>query len=164
MNNPFTTVRAMLTLSNSVCGLWPKHKQMPYRTCVLPIATYGSRLWLYEGAAIKGPFGSLCKMWRHVCLWITGTFKTSPFGAAETLAGMPPIHLHGKKLVEQSHVHTCMLQATHTFCHLVNGHHKFSVKTFKGQICGDLKSSITEAPIGESPMVEYHMFCVTCLR
>jgi hypothetical protein len=59
---------------------------MLYRACVLPIATYGSRLWLYEGAAMKGPLDSLRKMQRRACLWITGAFKTSPMGAAETLA------------------------------------------------------------------------------
>jgi hypothetical protein len=105
---------------------------------------YGSRLWLY-GAAMKGPLDSLQKMQRHACLWITGTFKTSPMGAAETLMGVPPIHLHVKKLVEQSHICTCALQASHTFCRLVDGDHKFSVKTLKGQIQGDLKSPITEA-------------------
>jgi hypothetical protein len=66
-----------------------------------------------------------------------------PSGPA--LAGVPLIHLHVKKLVEWSHVHTCLLQATHAFCHLVNRNHKFSVETLKGQICGDLKSPITEA-------------------
>jgi hypothetical protein len=118
---------------------------MLYCACVLPIATYGSRLWLYEGAAMKGPLDSLQKMQRRTCLWITGTFKTSPMGAAETLTGVPPIHLHVKKLVEWSHVRTCMLQASHAFCRLVDGDHKFSVQTLKGQIQGDLKSPITEA-------------------
>jgi hypothetical protein len=61
------------------------------------------------------------------------------------LTGVPPIHLHVKKLVEQSHVCTHMLQVTHPFCCLVDGDHKFSVKTLKGQICGDLKSPVTEA-------------------
>jgi hypothetical protein len=106
---------------------------------------YGSRLWLYEGAAMKGPLDSLCKMQRHACLWITGAFKTSPVGAAETLAGMPKIHLHVKNLVEQSHICNHMLQATHTFHQLINGDHKFSIKTLKGQICGDLKYPVTEA-------------------
>jgi hypothetical protein len=94
---------------------------------------------------MKGPLDSLCKMQRHACLWITGAFKTIPMGAAETLAGMPLIHLHVKKLVEQSHICTCALQASHTFRRLVDGDHKFSVETLKGQICGDLKSPITEA-------------------
>jgi hypothetical protein len=106
---------------------------------------YGSRLWLYEGAAIKEPLNSLCKMQRCACLWITGAFKTSPIGAAETLAGVPPIHLHVKKLVEQSHVRTCALQASHAFHRLVDRKHKFSVKTLKDHICGDLKSPVTKA-------------------
>jgi hypothetical protein len=118
---------------------------MLYHACVLPIAMYGSRLWLYEGAAMKGPLDLLRKMQRCTCLWITGAFKTSPMGAAETLAGMPPIYLHVKKLVEQSHVRTRMLQASHAFCRLVDGDHKFSVETLKGRIRGDLKSPITEA-------------------
>jgi hypothetical protein len=145
INKALTSVRAMLALGNSVHGLWPKHKQMLYCTCVLPIAMYGSRLWLYEGAAMKGSLNLLHKMQRHVCLWTTGAFKTSPVGAAKTLAGMPPIHLHVKKLVEWSHVCTCMLHATHAFCCLVDRIHKFSVKTLKGQIWGDLKSPVTEA-------------------
>jgi hypothetical protein len=132
INKALTVVRAMLALGNSVCGLRPKHKQMLYHTCVLPIATYGSRLWLYEGAAMKGPLHTLQKMQRHACLWITSAFKTSPMGAAETLAGVPPIHLHVKKLVEQSHIGTHALQASHTFRRLVDRDHKFSVETLKG--------------------------------
>jgi hypothetical protein len=106
---------------------------------------YGSRLLLYEGASMKEPLNSLCKMQRCACLWITGAFKTNPIGAVKTLVGMPLIHLHVKKLVEQSHICTQVLQATHTFCCLVDGDHKFSIKALKGQIRGDLKSPITEA-------------------
>jgi hypothetical protein len=109
---------------------------MLYRACVLPIATYGSRLWLYEGAAMKGPLDSLQKMQRCACLWITGAFKTSPMGAAETLAGMPPIHLHVKKLVERSHIRTHALQASHAFRRLVDGDHKLSIETLKGKSRG----------------------------
>jgi hypothetical protein len=94
---------------------------------------------------MKRPLDLLRKMQRRACLWITGAFKTSPMGAAETLAGVPPIHLHVKKLVERSHVCTHALQASHTFHRLVDGHHKFSIETLKGQIRGDLKSPITEA-------------------
>jgi hypothetical protein len=144
-NKALTTVRAMLALGNSVCGLWPKHKWMLYRACVLPITTYGSRLWLHEGVAMKGPLDSLQKMQRRACLWITSAFKTSPMGVAETLVGVPPIHLHVKKLVEWSHVHSRTLQASHAFHRLVDRDHKFSVETLKGQIRGDLKSPITEA-------------------
>jgi hypothetical protein len=94
---------------------------------------------------MKGPLDSLWKMQRRACLWITGAFKTSPMGAAETLVGVPPVHLHVKKLVERSHIHTHTLQASHAFRRLVDRDHKFSVETLKGQIRGDLKSPMTEA-------------------
>jgi hypothetical protein len=94
---------------------------------------------------MKGPLDLLCEMQRCACLWITSAFKTSPVGAAGTLTGVPPIHLHVKKLVEQSHICTQALQATHAFCCLINRNHKFSVETLKGQIRGDLKSPVTEA-------------------
>jgi hypothetical protein len=83
---------------------------------------------------MKGPLDSLRKMQRRACLWITGAFKTSPMGAAETFAGMPPIHLHVKKLVERSHVRTHVLQASHAFHRLFDRDHKFSVEILKGRI------------------------------
>jgi hypothetical protein len=69
---------------------------------------------------MKGPLDSLQKMQRHACLWITGAFKTSPMGAAETLVGVPLIHLHVKKLVEWSHICTRVLQTSHTFRRLID--------------------------------------------
>jgi hypothetical protein len=144
-NKALTSVRAMLALGNSVCGLHPKHKRLLYRSCVLPIATYGSRLWMYKGARMAGPLDSLHVMQRHTCLWITGSLKTSPRGVAETLAGIPPIHLHVQKLVERSHVRTRSLQATHAFRCLVDGDHKYSVESLQHRIKGNLVSPITEA-------------------
>jgi hypothetical protein len=144
-NKALTSVRAMLSLGNSVHGLRPKHKRLLYRSCVLPIATYGCRLWMYEGACMAGPLDSLRVMQRCACLWITGSFKTSPRGAAETLAGIPPIHLHVQKLVERSHVRTRSLQATHAFRRLIDGDHKYSVESLQHRIKGNLVSPITEA-------------------
>jgi hypothetical protein len=94
---------------------------------------------------MAGPLDSLRVMQRRACLWITGSFKTSPRGAAETLAGILLIHLHVQKLVERSHVHTRSLQATHAFRRLVDGDHKYSVKSLQHQIKGNLVSPITEA-------------------
>jgi hypothetical protein len=83
----------MLALGNSVHGIQTKHKQMLYHACVLPIAMYGSRLWLYKGAAMKGPLDSLHKMQRRACLWITSAFQTSLIGAAETIMGLSQTRL-----------------------------------------------------------------------
>ncbi|KAF5380151.1 hypothetical protein D9615_006148 [Tricholomella constricta] len=45
-------------------------------------------------------------------LWILGAFRTSPGGGVETLAGLPPVHLHIKKLVDRSFAQTRTLLNT----------------------------------------------------
>ena len=49
-----TSVKAMKMLGNSSRRLLPAQKQTLYRTCVLPIATYGYQLWYFKGAKCKG--------------------------------------------------------------------------------------------------------------
>ncbi|RXW12783.1 hypothetical protein EST38_g13070 [Candolleomyces aberdarensis] len=93
-----TAVMAMRMLGNSTRGLSLRNKRIPYRACVVPIATYGHRLWYYEGAKVKGALKSLNSMQRKAALWITGAFRTSPTGGVGSLAGLPPISLHIQKL------------------------------------------------------------------
>jgi hypothetical protein len=72
-------VRAMGMLGNSFCGLSPRQKHILYRSCVMPIATYGFKLWYYSGAHHKGQVAKLAKMQHHTALWITSAFRTSYF-------------------------------------------------------------------------------------
>jgi hypothetical protein len=102
-----------------------------------PLLRMGADYGFTKELPFRGPSTHSITM---TCLWITSAFKTSPIGAAETLAGMPLIHLHVKKLVERSHVCICMLQASHAFHRLVDRDHKLTIKALKGQIHGDLKS------------------------
>ena len=90
----FSAAMAMASLGNSNHGLRPKHKRLLYRSCILPIATYGIRLWFFKGAKYKGTLKELTRMQRRAAIWILGAFKTSPAGAVETLTGLTPIHLH----------------------------------------------------------------------
>ena len=109
-----TMVKAMVFLGNSVHGLSPKNKWLLYCTCILLIATYSVKLWYYEGSWFKGAMKELETMQAHTCHWITGAFCTFPSGAVETLADIPPIHLHICKLVERSHVCLCTLARSHS--------------------------------------------------
>ncbi|CAA7270795.1 unnamed protein product [Cyclocybe aegerita] len=86
----FTTVQAMRMLGNSTRGLSPKQRRLLYRSCVVPIATYGYRLWYFDGALIPGAMNQLKRMQRKAALWITGAFRTSPSGGLEALAGLIP--------------------------------------------------------------------------
>ena len=55
----FSAVMAMASLDNSNHGLCPKHKRLLYQSCILPITTYGIRLWFFKGAKYKGTLKEL---------------------------------------------------------------------------------------------------------
>jgi len=46
-------VKAMGILGNSFRSLLPLQKHLLYHSCVVPIATYGFRLWFFAGAPTK---------------------------------------------------------------------------------------------------------------
>ena len=88
-------------LGNSTRGLLPLQKQLLYHFCVVPIVTYGFCLWFFARAPTKAQISLLATMQRKTTLWILDTFRTSPTGGIEALAGLIPIQLHLKKLVKQ---------------------------------------------------------------
>jgi hypothetical protein len=108
-----TTVQAMGMLGNSNRGLLLMQKHLLYRTCVLPVATYGYRLWYHDKAKVKGLMSSLSRMQRRAALWIIGAFRTSPMGGCEAIAGLIPIHLHIRRLVDRSSFRANTLAASH---------------------------------------------------
>ncbi|CAA7268138.1 unnamed protein product [Cyclocybe aegerita] len=83
---------AMRMLGNSTRGLSPKQQHLLYRSCMVPIATYGYCLWCFDG---------------------TCAFRTSPTGGLEALAGLIPVHLMLKKLVTHAVYHIATLSGTH---------------------------------------------------
>jgi hypothetical protein len=85
-----TMVQAMGMLGNSNRGLLPMQKHLLYRMCVLPVATYGYRLWYHDRAKVKGLMSSLSKMQWQAAFWIIGMFRTSPTGGCEAIAGLIP--------------------------------------------------------------------------
>ena len=78
-----TTIQAMRMLGNSARGLLPDQKRTLYRSCVVPVALYGFRMWYYNGARNKGVIKMLTSMQRKAALWITGAFRTSPTGGVK---------------------------------------------------------------------------------
>jgi hypothetical protein len=106
-------VQAMGMLGNSNRGLLPMQKCLLYRTCILPVATYGYRLWYQDKAKVKGLMSSLSKIQQQAALWIIGAFRTSPTGRCETIAGLIPIHLHICRLADQSSYRANTLLASH---------------------------------------------------
>jgi hypothetical protein len=133
-----TTVMTMRMLGNSMRGLSPRNKRTLYRACVLPIATYGHRLWYFEGAKVKGVLESLTSMQQKAVCWITGVFCTSPTGGVERLAGLPPISIHLKKLSQ------CAILRTATLC-------------LKSK-CSQLESNSQGTDLGDSRAIQGHVY------
>ena len=101
-NRAFSTIRALRMLGSSIHGLGTLQKQHAYQACALPVLTYGLPLWFAEdGAGIKSRLAKVNKVHSHACKWITGCFHTTPIGAREVIAGLPPLvtllnaQLHG---------------------------------------------------------------------
>jgi hypothetical protein len=108
-----STVCAIGMLGNLFHRLSPRQKCILYRSCVMPIATYGFKLWYYSGACRKGQVAKLAKMQHHAALLITGAFSISPVGGVGALAGLIPINLHLQKLVAWSSYWIVTLSPTH---------------------------------------------------
>src|SRR4029077_14672551 len=80
-----------------------------------------------------------------VARWITGAFCTSPSGAVETLAGLPPIHFHIQQLVERSHTRFRTLARSHATRLLVEGDHPSSMARLSYTEQTKVRSPISEA-------------------
>ncbi|KAF5319438.1 hypothetical protein D9619_008864 [Psilocybe cf. subviscida] len=99
------------------------HKRLLYRSCVIPIATYGFRLWYFGSTKNKGAIKTLNSMQRQAALWITGAFRTSPSGGIEALAGLMPLHKILAKLASGSITRVVSLSDTHPVRSLMSGQH-----------------------------------------
>ena len=101
-NRAFSTIRALRMLGSSIRGLGTLQKRHAYQACALPVLAYGLPLWFAtDGVGIKSRLSKVNKVHSHACAWITGCFRTTPIGAREVIAGLPPLvtllnaQLHG---------------------------------------------------------------------
>ncbi|CAA7267766.1 unnamed protein product [Cyclocybe aegerita] len=147
----FTTMQAMRMLGNSTRGLSLKQRRLLYRSCVVPIATYGYQLWYFNGARNKGAMNQLKWMQRKAALWITGAFRTSPTGGLEALAGLIPVHLMLKKLATCAVYCVATLSDTHPLCSMMGERllkrakpHARSAALMTPAMRGKVKSTIME--------------------
>ncbi|KAF8680852.1 hypothetical protein AX14_004444 [Amanita brunnescens Koide BX004] len=94
LNRAFSTIRALRMLGSSICGLGTLQKRHSYQACVIPVLTYGLPLWFaHDGAGVKKYIQRINKVHSHACKWIVGCFRTTPIGAREVIAGLPPLIL-----------------------------------------------------------------------
>ncbi|KDR64812.1 hypothetical protein GALMADRAFT_149278 [Galerina marginata CBS 339.88] len=118
----FSSVQAMRMLGSSTKGLEPHSKRLLYRSCVVPIATYGYHLWYFDRARCKGSVKLLSQMQRKAALWITGAFSTSPGPGVEALAGLLPIHLLLERMATHGILRAGTFSETHPVRSFLTGH------------------------------------------
>lgn len=116
-------VKAMKILGNSLCSLNLSQKCTLYRACVVPIATYRFRLWYFDGAQCKAALKSFTSMQWRAAIWITGIFRTSPMGGAESLVGLIPIQLYLQKLARRADYYITTLVPNHPLRALLSHRH-----------------------------------------
>ena len=116
-NRAFSTIRALRMLGSSIRGLGTLQKQHAYQACALPVLTYGLPLWYAEdGAGIKTRLSKVNKVHSHACKWITGCFRTTPIGAREVIAGLPPLVTLLNAQLHGFHVRIATLPSNHILC------------------------------------------------
>ncbi|KJA13753.1 hypothetical protein HYPSUDRAFT_209280 [Hypholoma sublateritium FD-334 SS-4] len=149
----------------------PKERRLLYRSCVVPIATYGFRLWFYNKAPIKGVMKLLTSMQHKAAIWITGAFKTSPTGGYRKGALEHPVALNRLSVRERpklrgaiADTHSEILALTKTFapCAPVARPGQRLLDLFPARTVFHLRSEYLEPEPGTLPDTEdvaaYHVW------
>ena len=101
-------------LGLSIRGLGTLQKRHSYQACVIPVLTYGLPLWFaHDGVGVKKFLLRINKVHSHACKWIVGCFRTTPIGAREVMAGLPPLVLLLNSLLHGFRARIVMLLASH---------------------------------------------------
>jgi hypothetical protein len=100
-------------LGNSVRGLNPMQKHLLYQSCVVPVMTYGLRLWYFRGAHVQGSIKAVTQIQSAAARWITGCFRTTPIGGLLALAGLLPMNILLKHLAEKGALRASLLAPSH---------------------------------------------------
>ncbi|KAF8686575.1 hypothetical protein AX14_003852 [Amanita brunnescens Koide BX004] len=91
-NRAFSTIRAFKMLGSSIRGLDTLQCRNAYQACVLSVLTYGLPLWYApNGKGVSRHIRLIAKVHSYATQWITGAFRTTPNGAKEMIAGLPPL-------------------------------------------------------------------------
>ncbi|KAF8639255.1 hypothetical protein AX14_010109 [Amanita brunnescens Koide BX004] len=101
-NKAFSTIRACSMLGSSVRGIGPRQRAHAYQACVLSVLMYGLPLWYATwGTGVIRLVKCMERVHSYALGWIIGSFRTSPIGSRELIAGIPPLkvilnmRLHG---------------------------------------------------------------------
>ena len=95
-------VSGLSCLGNSVRGMTPANLRLLYKTCVIPVITYGCQLWYRKDSPRKRLMDKLRKVQNTALRWILGAFRTTPNESLTLLSFCPPIHVTVRKLCDSN--------------------------------------------------------------
>ncbi|KAF8223285.1 hypothetical protein L208DRAFT_1518332, partial [Tricholoma matsutake] len=85
--------------------------------------TYGLRLWHFKGARVKGVIKTLAQVQSIAACWILGAFRTTPIGGLESIAGLLPLQLLLRRLVDRGVFRTPLLAPSHPLRAILGPNH-----------------------------------------
>ena len=93
-------ISGLTCLGNTITGLNQNNLRLLYKTCVIPVITYGSQLWFNPYHPKKLLINKLQVVQNLGLRRVTGTFRTTNTEALTILAYQPPIQITVHKLFE----------------------------------------------------------------
>ena len=93
-------ISGLTCLGNTITGLNQNNLRLLYKTCVIPVITYGSQLWFNPYHLKKLLINKLQVIQNLGLRRVTGTFRTTNTEALTILAYQPPIQITVHKLFE----------------------------------------------------------------
>ena len=131
-NKAIGAMRAMTMLGNSCGGMSPSMKALVYKSCCLPILTYGLPLWYrIDGKGVLRKTILMKKCQSMAVRWITGGFRTTPIGAMEILSGIPPLIVNMNMLLKRSGIRYRTLHEEHLVKRTIETPFFYTAKKFK---------------------------------
>ena len=89
-------------LGNTIHGISPANLRLLFKTCVIPVMTYGCPLWFRSDSPRKGHMKKLQVVQNKVLRHIAGAFCTTPSPILHLLTFCPPIEVLVRKLVQSA--------------------------------------------------------------
>ena len=93
-------ISGLTCLGNTISGLNQNNLRLLYKTCIIPVITYGSQLWFNPYHPKKLLINKLQVVQNLGLRRVTGTFRTTNTEALTILAYQPPIQITVHKLFE----------------------------------------------------------------
>ena len=89
-------------LGNTITGMTPNHLHLLFKTCVVPVMTYGCQLWFRPSAPRVTLMKRLQVVQNKGLRRVAGAFRTTPADSLPLLTFQPPIHVTIRKLCDSA--------------------------------------------------------------